>query len=109
MGCHGVLTGHVPTRQSRLRPTAKESKITEPPQNLNGDPANCKPADTIRAHRRTAGRTLTGGTVPAGRKHRSGLRECLGESAEPNVGGAVGRGADEHAERNRDDGEEYIG
>src|SRR5262249_25743759 len=28
--------------------------------------------------------------------HWSGLRECLGESAEPNVGGAVGRGADEH-------------
>jgi len=41
MGCHGVLRRHVPTRQSRLRPTAKESKITEPPQNPNGDPANC--------------------------------------------------------------------
>ena len=67
MGCHGVLRRHVPTRQSRLRPTVKESKITEPPHICTGDPANCEPADTIRAHRRTAGRTLTGGTAPAER------------------------------------------
>ena len=30
-GCHGVVTGHVPIPQSRLSPTAKESKITGPP------------------------------------------------------------------------------
>ena len=32
IGRHGVLTGHVPTRQSRLRPTVEEPKITESPQ-----------------------------------------------------------------------------
>jgi hypothetical protein len=46
MGCHCVLTGHVPTRQSRLRPTLKGSKITEPPR-ICTDPANYEPAGTI--------------------------------------------------------------
>ena len=48
--CHGVPTGHAPTRQSRLRPTAKESKLTEPPQSArrpaNGEPAGAIPGRT---------------------------------------------------------------
>ena len=38
MGCHGVPYGHVPTPRSRLRPTAIESKITEPTQMCTGTP-----------------------------------------------------------------------
>ena len=32
MGCHCVLTGHVPTRQSQASRPVKGSKITEPPR-----------------------------------------------------------------------------
>src|SRR5215469_3230733 len=58
MGCHGVLIGHVPTPQSRLRPTVKEPKITEPPHIFTATPptANRRPPSAP-----------TGGTAPAGR------------------------------------------
>ena len=38
MGCHGVFTGHMPARQSRLRPTAKGSKISEASRDWHSDP-----------------------------------------------------------------------
>src|SRR5215469_15181992 len=44
--------GHVPTRQSRPRPTAKKSKITQPPHIRTANPANGEPAGAIRARRR---------------------------------------------------------
>jgi len=47
MGYHGVLTGHVPTRQGRLKPTAKGSRIAEPSRDPHGNPANREPAYTI--------------------------------------------------------------
>ena len=44
--------GHLPTRQSRLRPTVKESKITEPPQICTATPTTANQR-TTPAHRRT--------------------------------------------------------
>src|SRR5215475_5901845 len=47
--------GHVPTRQSRLRPTIKQSKITEPPQTCTATPT-------------TANRPAPSPAAPANRK-----------------------------------------
>src|SRR5215475_282314 len=59
-GATASLQGHVPTRQSRPRPTVKESKITEPPQICTATPTTGEPAGASpRPHRLTASRSLT--------------------------------------------------
>ena len=55
-GCHGALTGHVPARQSRPRPTVKEPKITKPPHTCTATPPT--------ANQRTPS-APTRGTAPA--------------------------------------------
>ena len=60
--------GHVPPRQSRPRPTAKEPKTTEPPQICTADPPT--------ANRRTLS-APTGDTAHAGRgRPRCSTRAC---------------------------------
>src|SRR5262245_17256316 len=86
MGCHGVLTRHVPTRQSRPRPTAKKSKITQPPHIRTATPPTAN---------RPAPSAPTGGTAPAGRGQAKALkpgrprrrrREAAGTRAVPRTG-----------------------
>jgi len=64
-GCHGVVTGHVPIPQSRLSPTAKESKITEPPHICTATPPTAN---------RPVPSAPTGRTAPAGREQAKGLK-----------------------------------
>src|SRR5215475_8988900 len=65
--------GHVPTRQSRPRPTVKEPKITEPPRICTTTPDNCEPAGTLPRppadHKPDAHR----GTATAGRRQARAL------------------------------------
>ena len=57
--------GHVPTRQSRPRPTAKKSKITQPPHICTATPPTAN---------RPAPSAPTGRTAPAGREQAKGLK-----------------------------------
>ena len=87
--------GHMPTRQSRLRPTVNEPKITEPPHICTATPptANRRPPSPARPL--IAGRTLTG--VPQLRdasrpgcshqaRPRRRRREAVGMTAAPRTG-----------------------
>ena len=60
-----ALTGHVPPRQSRPRPTVTEPKITEPPHICTATPPTAN---------RPAPSAPTGGTAPAGHGQTKALK-----------------------------------